>query len=148
MTRATVSAHIDASAGKVFTLYADPANWPRIFPAIRAVRILNESPEERVVEVDHVSEGKVLNVLRTVSETRIDLEEVKRRYDASFVNRIEPEAGGTRYTLSAEIRLKGFYRLAGPFLKPLVRARMRRHVLAPMKMAAEKDSPAGSDRMG
>lgn len=141
MIKATVSEHIDASAEKVFALYADPANWPRIFPTIRAVRIVRESRDEKFVDVDHVYEGKVINVVRQVSATRIDLEEFKHHYDATFINVMKPEQGGTRYTVSAEVRLKGFYRLAALFVKPLVRAQMRRYVLVPMKTAAEKDPP-------
>ena len=52
-----------------------------------------------MVEVDHV-EGKVLNILRDVSPTRIDLIEFKRRYDATFVNGFIPEGEGMRYTLT------------------------------------------------
>jgi hypothetical protein len=72
-----------------------------------------------VVEVDHV-EGKVVNILRDISPTRIDLVEFKRRYDATFVNEFIPEGEGMRYTLTGSVRLKWPYRLAGPFVKPLV----------------------------
>ncbi len=50
----------------------------------------------------------------------------------------EPEGDGTRYTVNAEVRLKGMYRLAAPLVKPIVLSQMRRFVLAPMKIAAEK----------
>jgi len=90
------------------------------------------------VEVDHIYDGKVMNVVRVASAKRIDLAEWKQRYDAAFRNMFEPEPGGTRYTVSAEVRLKGFYRLAAFFVKPLVLAQMRRNVLVPMKTAAEK----------
>lgn len=143
MIRATVSEHINAPAGRVFALYANPGNWPQIFPTIRAVRIVRESGDEKVVEVDHIYEGKILNVVRKVSASRIDLEESKRRYDATFMNVIHPEPGGTRYTVSAEVHLKGFYRLAALFVKPVVLAQLRRYVLVPMKTAAEMESPTG-----
>ncbi len=138
MVRASVSEHINAPAGRTYGLYADPANWSGIFPTIRATRIVRESGDEIMVEVDHVYAGKVINVVRKISPARIDLEERKRRYDAAFQNRFEPEAGGTRYTVSAEVRLKGLYRLAAPFVKPIVLSQMRRYVLGPMKSAAEK----------
>ena len=91
-----------------------------------------------MVEVDHV-EGKVVNILRDISSTRIDLVEFKRRYDATFVNEFTPEEEGMRYTLTASVRLKWPYRLAAPFVKPLVLARMRRYVVEPLKAAAESE---------
>jgi uncharacterized membrane protein len=142
---ATVSEHINAPVERVFALYANPDNWPSIFPTIRSVRIVREAGEEQVVEVDHVSEGKVINVVRKISATQIELQEFKSRYDATFVNVFEPEPGGTRYTVSAEVRLKGLYRLAAPFVKPLVRKQMRRYVLAPMKTAVEKNNAEWHD---
>ncbi len=144
MIRATASQQIDAPYDRVLSLYADPENWPQIFPAIRAVRILSRSASEKVVEVDHIHEGKVVNRMQRVSATRIDLEEFKRRYDATFINRFDPDPAGTLYTLTALVRLKGLYRLAAPFVKPLVLARMRRYVLLPMKAAAEAGRPPPS----
>ncbi len=44
-----------------------------------------------------------------------------------------------RYTLTAAVRLKWPYRIAAPFVKPLVRARMRRNVVEPLKAAAEDE---------
>ncbi len=140
MIRTTLSTHIRAPAERVFALYWDPANWPRIFPTIRAVRIVRESGDEKAVEVEHAFEGAVPNLVRRRSSTRIDLEERKPRYDATFANLFEPEADGTRYTLVAEVRLKGWNRLAAPLVKPLVRSRMRRFVLEAIKAAAEKNA--------
>ena len=91
-----------------------------------------------MVEVDHV-EGKVVNVLCDICSTRIDLVEFKRRYDATFVNEFIPEGEGMRYTLTAPLRLKWPYRLASPFIKSLVLARMRRYVVEPLKVAAESE---------
>ena len=91
-----------------------------------------------MVEVDHV-EGKVVNILRDISSTRIDLVEFKRRYDATFVNEFIPEGEGMRYRLTASVRLKWPYWLAAPFVKPLVLARMRRYVVEPLKAAAERE---------
>jgi len=62
-----------------------------------------------------------------------------RRYDASFVNEFIPEGEGMRYRLTASVRLKWPYRLTGPFVKPLVVARMRRYVVEPLKVAAESE---------
>jgi hypothetical protein len=86
MIHAVASEHAGAPAERVFALYEAPGNWPRIFPAtIRGVRIVRTEGDEKVVEVDYV-EGKVMNVMRTVSLTRIDLRESKRRYDATFTS--------------------------------------------------------------
>jgi len=142
VVRATASVHINATGERVFELYANPANWPRVFPKIQAVRVVREVGDEKVVEVDHVDEGKVINVMRVVSATRIDLGETRRRYDAMFTNTIEAEPGGTRFTVSAEVRLKGFFRLAELFVKPVARLQIRRFVLMPMKNVAENVPPA------
>jgi len=137
MILAIASEHIAAPAGRVLALYADPTGWQRVFSlTIRGVRIVRQDAVETVIEVDHV-EGTVLNILRQVSPSRIDLTEFKRRYDATFTNEFRPEGGGCRYTLTAGVRLKGPFRLLEPFARPIVVARMRRYVLLPMKAAAE-----------
>ena len=134
---AVVSEHVNASAGCVRALYEDPGNWARLFPAtIRAARVVRKEGDTVVVKVDHV-EGSVMNILRDVSSTRIDLAEFKRQYEATFVNEFIPEEEGMRYRLTASVRPKWPYRLAAPFLKRLVVARMRRLVVAPLKSAAE-----------
>jgi hypothetical protein len=51
--------------------------------------------------------------------------------------RLRPEAGGSRYTLTANVRLRWPYRLLSALVKPLVLARMRRHVVEPLVAAAE-----------
>jgi hypothetical protein len=84
----------------------------------------------------------VVNVLRAISPTRIDLDEFKRRYDATFTNEFVPKGEGMRYTLTASVRLKWPYRLLAPFAKPLVLTRMRRYVVEPLKAAAEGERPA------
>jgi hypothetical protein len=120
------SSMIDAVVSdRVWALYRNPNNWARLFPAtIRGARVVRREGDTTVVEVDHV-EGKVVNVLRDISPTRIDFVEFKRSYDATFVNEFFPEGEGMRY------------RLAAPFVKPLVLARMRRYVVEPLKVAAE-----------
>src|SRR6516162_9179849 len=94
-------------------------------PSIGHASVVRRDGDTTVVEVDHV-EGKVVNILRDISSTRIDLVEFKRRYDATFVNEFIPEGEGMRYWLTA------------PFVKPLVLARMRRYIVEPLKVAAER----------
>jgi hypothetical protein len=135
--QAVVSEHLEASPGRVRALYEEPENWPRLFPAtIRATRVMRREKDTTVVEVEHV-EGRVINILRYVCATRIDLDEFKRRYDATFTNEFIEEGNGTRYRLTARVRLRWPYRFAAPLLKPLVRARVRRYVVEPLKAAAE-----------
>jgi hypothetical protein len=55
----------------------------------------------------------------------VDLWEAKRRYE------------GTRYTVEAELTLRGVAGLLGPFLGGFIRRRIVRYVLAPMRRAAE-----------
>ena len=136
---AVVTEHVDAPADRVRMLYRDPDNWTHIFPTtIRGARVVRREADTTVVEVDHV-EGKVVNILHEVSRTRTDLVEFKRRYDATFVNEFIPAGEGMRYTLRASVRLKWPYRLAAPFIKPLVLARMRRYVVEPLKAAGESE---------
>ncbi len=94
MIHAVVSTHVNAPADRVRALYEDFDAWARLFPAtIRGTRLVRRDGEATFVEVDHV-EGKVLNVLRRVSPSRIDLQEFKRRFDATFTNEFVPEATG------------------------------------------------------
>lgn len=137
MIRAVVSEHLNAPPDRVRALYEDPGRWARLFPeTIRGARVVRTDGDLTFVQVDHV-EGMVPNVLRHVSRTRIDLEESKRRCDATFTNEFLPEGDGTRYVLRAAVRLRWPYRVLAPFVKPLVLARMRRYVVAPLKAAAE-----------
>jgi hypothetical protein len=139
MIEAVISEHVNAPAHRVRALYREPGNWTRLFPAtILGARVVRTEGDTTVVEVDH-AEGRVVNILRDVSSTRIDLVEFKRRYDATFVNEFIPEGEGMRYRLTASVRLKWPYRLAAPFVKPLVLQRMRRYVVEPLKVAAESE---------
>lgn len=139
MIHAVVSTHVNAPADRVRALYQDFDRWARLFPAtIRGTRLVRRDGETTIVEVDHV-EGKVLNVLRPVSASRIDLEERKRRFDATFINEFLPEGDGMRFTLTAAVRLKWPFRILAPVVRPLVMARMRRHVVEPLKAAAEAE---------
>jgi len=45
------------------------------------------------------------------------LGEVKRRYDAVFVNRFDPIPAGTLFTVRSELRFKGIARLLWPMLR-------------------------------
>jgi hypothetical protein len=134
---AAISEHVNAKADDVRALYADPHNWAAVFSkTIKAANILRREAAATIVEVDH-AEGRVSNILRHVSPTRIELRELKRRYDATFLNDFVSEDDGMRFTLTASVFLKWPYRLAEPLLKPLVLRQMRRYVVVPLKRAAE-----------
>jgi hypothetical protein len=148
MIHAVALEHIAAPADRVASLYREPANWASLFPAtIQHARAVRQDGDATVVEVDHV-EGKVVNVLRPLSPLRFELTEWKRRYRAVFLNDFRPEAGGTRYTLTADVELRWPYRLLEPFVKLLVLSRMRRYVLAPLKAAAERGGAGDADPRG
>ena len=86
------------------------------------------------LEIAH-REGAVVNVMTDVSPLRIDLWEDKRRYRGTFINEFEPIPGGTRYTVRADIELKGVAKVLGPILGPYTRRQIRRYVLEPMRRA-------------
>ena len=94
MIRAVVSAHVNASADFVRSLYEDPDNWAKLFPAtIRGAHVVRRDQHRTVVEVSHI-EGKVVNILQFISPARIDVTEFKRRYTATFHKRIHSRRRG------------------------------------------------------
>ena len=138
MVHTVASKIIRAEPRRLMDLYLDYTGWPRLYPAtIRGVQLLGEEAGRTRVEVDHVTEGKVLNVLTVISESEIRLDEWKPRYEATFINRFETHPNGTRYSVFAEVALKGLSWLLTPIAAPFVRGRLQRHVLRPMKARAE-----------
>lgn len=121
----------------VSAVYADYVGWPCLFPTTNGVRLAGGGGPKHLLEVDH-AEGKVLNELVRRSSGQIDLRKAKRRYTAWFVNRFEVIPGGTRFSLSGEIALKGIARLVQPFLRGYVRRQLDRWVLEPVRAEAEK----------
>lgn len=139
MVRTVVSTEINAPPELVAALYADWAEWPRLFPlTIRGVRILADDGQRKTIEVDHATEGKVVNIMMVVSPHEVRLEESKRRFDARFINRFEAAGHGTRYSIVAEVQLKGVARALAPLAPPIVRERLNRFVLEPVRAAAER----------
>jgi hypothetical protein len=128
----------------VLDVYADYPSWPRLFPTISKVRLLRREGPKLVLEVDH-AEGKVINELVVRPPDELDLWEVKRRYDARFLNRFQTVPGGTRFTVSGAIYLKGRARLLQPFLAGYVRRQMQRLQLQPVKAEAETHALPGAE---
>ena len=90
MVHTIASKIIRAQPRRLMDLYLDYAGWPRLFPAtIRGVQLLGEEGGRTRLEVDHATEGKVLNVLTVISANEIRLDEWKARYEATFINRFE-----------------------------------------------------------
>ena len=140
MIHAVVSTEISAPPELVAGLYADYRGWPRLFPAtIRGVRLLADDGHRKTIEVDHATEGKVINIMMVVSPQEIQLEEFKPRFDARFINRFEPAGQGTRYSIVADVQLKGVARALAPLVPPIVRARLNRFVFEPMRAAVESE---------
>jgi hypothetical protein len=129
---------IRAGRDSVFALYARWQDWPRTFGrTIRGVRLVREEGNVLSIDVDHV-EGHVPNTMSLVPPDLIVLEERKRRYSARFENRFEPGAEGrTRYAVTADVTLRGGLRWLRFLAKPIIRARIRRFVLDPIRHAAE-----------
>lgn len=136
MVHMETSVVIHAPQPEVLATYRDYRNWPRIFPTIKGVSLMCEQPGQQVLEIDH-RDGHVVNILTDVAPGEIELKEWKRRYDATFLNRFQSIPDGTRFTLCADIALRGVYRLLAPFVRGYIRHQMVTLVLEPMRRAAE-----------
>jgi hypothetical protein len=102
--------------------YLDYRNWHRLFPlTIRAVKFIWKENNVLTVEVDHKTEGFVINTITVISSHEIKLEEFKPKYNATFINRFEEVSTGTLYTLVANVSMKNLYKLIEPFLKPVLK---------------------------
>ena len=136
------STTIKAPRTNVVEIYEDYRNWPNLFPTIKAVRLVREDPRSKVLEIDHI-EGRVINILTIVSPQEVVLEEFKKKYDGKFVNRFEAVPDGTRFTVAADISLKGFYKQLAPFLHDYIRKQITVFVLNPVKKLAEDSKTDG-----
>ena len=111
----------------------------KLFPAtIRRAHVVRRDQHRTVVAVSHV-EGKVINILQFISPTRIDLNEFRRSYTATFTNEFIPDGEGMCYRITGVICPRWPYKWLTPFLKPIVVARMRRFVGEPLNGAAERN---------
>lgn len=142
-----VQAAVDIAAPPrhVAAVYRDVEKWGDTFPAtIEYAQVTETGDNWEQIEVAHKKEGRVPNTLVFLSDTEIGLEESKRIFNASFLNKFEPSAkGGTHYVITAHISLKGVYKVLEPLLRSYVRRQalkqMKSYVLEPLKTAAEKE---------
>jgi hypothetical protein len=134
---AVASQLIRAAPERVSAIYRDYRHWPELFPTIRSTRLIRENETTQAIEVDHARAGRVLNLLTVVSSDEVRLDEFKPHYEARFTNRFEPDADGTRFTVTADVQLKGILRLFALIARPFVRRRIAKFVLRPVKAMAE-----------
>jgi hypothetical protein len=134
-----LSVNINVAPGTAVAVYLNYRNWHKLFPlTIRSAKYIREENGVLTVKVDHKKEGFVINILKVINNEEIKLEEFKPKYNATFINRFQKIAGGTRYTVIANVSLKSFYKLIGPFIKSIVEKRIRKFVLDPMKEFLER----------
>jgi hypothetical protein len=142
---AVASQLIHAAPETVSALYRDYDRWPELFPkTIRATRLIRQNDTTKAIEVDHAKAGRVLNLLTVLSSDEIRLDEFKPYYDVRFTNRFERVARGTRYTVIADVQLKGILRLFALIARPFVRRRLKKFVLRPIKAMAEAGLSSGA----
>jgi len=136
---AEVADLVEAPPSRLMELYLDYKHWHELFPeTIRGVRWIRTEGATTTLEVDHAKAGKVPNIVTVTGRNEIHLYEAKPHYEATFVNRFEPVPGGTRYTVVADVALSGALRALAWMAAPIVRARVRRFVLAPMRAAVRR----------
>lgn len=129
---------IHATPERCVALYLDFDGWSRLFPAtIRNTRNIVRNGATTTLDVDHATAGVVRNIVTVSSPREIVLDEIKPRYRARFVNRFEPDPEGCRYTVIADVVLRGALRALNWLAPPIVRSRIQRFVLAPMQRSAE-----------
>jgi len=135
MLHAEVIGRISGTTDEVAGMFRDVEGWPTLFRAtIRSVTVVQRDGLRTVVDVEH-REGKVRNVLTTLSDREFLVEEWKRRYRARFLYRFAPEGHHTQLVLGGEIWIEGVAGLLEPLLGPYVRRQMRRYVVEPLQRA-------------
>lgn len=146
MIQVQTSLAIKAPAGYLSSLYCDYSGWGRLFPlTIIGAKLQKEEEGKLTVLVDHKKAGKVINILTRTSANEIRLEEFKPLYSAVFLNRFETNHNFTCYRVIAEVKLKTILKIIEPFIGGLVRNRIRKYVLEPMKLYSERSSRARED---
>jgi hypothetical protein len=135
---AVASQLIHATPERVSAIYRDYVRWPQLFPrTVRGTRLIRQNDTTQAIEVDHAKAGRVLNLMTVLSPAEIRLDEFKPHYEARFINRFEADGRGTRYTVIADVQLKGILRLLSLIAPPFVRRRIAKFVLGPIKAMAE-----------
>jgi uncharacterized membrane protein len=137
LTYVEVSDIIRAPREKVFSLGTDFASWPKIYPHIKSVRVLRYAHGEILLELESSVGGRLAVAQRTRPSEKIveDMKGAQMRGKTIYTFEALPQ--GTRVTLEFDARLKGLYKILGPFVKAHIRKRLMKQVIGPMKRAAE-----------
>lgn len=135
-----MSAVFDAPSHVVLAAFVDIPTWHRTFPKIRGAEVVTRNPTCLEVLVHH-REGEVANRLQIRPPDTVWLEERKRRYDATFVNRfVALPDGKTEYQILGDIRLRGRLRVGGPLAGWYARHSLKRFTVEPLREAVESPS--------
>jgi ribosome-associated toxin RatA of RatAB toxin-antitoxin module len=140
---------IDAPPERVFALAADVAQWPALLPHYRRVRLLEERPDERVVEmaarrgwfpVKWTSTQRLFPDAGCVTYHHV--RGITAGMDVEW--RLVPRDGGTQVTIlhdltsrSAVLRTRLAAWIVGELFVKVVAERTLRHI----KRAAEEGTP-------
>jgi len=127
---------IHAPIEKVFELNSNYANWSSINPQIRAVHLISQQNNERVIEHENANGIKYREIHRIFSN-RTEEQADEKKWRTKEVWTFEPFADGTRITVVVDLSLLGIH------IKPIVTSRTRRNVqsaLLSLKKIAETTS--------
>jgi len=121
--------------------------WPQAFPeTIHSVSLLSRSDDALTLRVFHRTEGPVINILKPDQDGAVRLREFKSLYDAQFRFFAGPAPNGARLHVHGCIWLKGWSAWLGCLAAPIVRRRMRKYLLEPIRVRAETLTLAASAR--
>lgn len=138
--QAKVSLTVQAPREELVHMYLDYERWTQRFPeTFRDVRLLRQDADRILVQVDH-GDGPALGTIKRISEYEIELAEREPRYSVKVFNRFERVGDATRCVIIMDLRLKGAYALIAPILSPVVRRRIERIFVDPVKSAFESMS--------
>lgn len=120
------SIDVEAPAGEVYALAQDVANWPRILPHYKYVRVLRETPDARVavmsarrswIPVRWTAEQHLLPAIPRIEFTHIGGWAKGMRVAWTF----DPLPHGTRVIISHDL---------AALQLPLVRTRLGQHIIS------------------
>ena len=138
MLQVISSIKINAAPSHVMGLYLDYLHWNKLFGlTVRSTRFISGEDGVIILAIDHKHEGPVINTLTVVSEDEVKLEEFKRKYNATILNFFQPYERGTLYSVVAGIKLKGIYKMTAPFIRNVIKRRISKFILQPVKKYAE-----------
>ena len=130
---------IDADPEAVCEVIRDWPAWPETFPStIAAVTLLASTESSLTLQVQHKTEGSVINILEPDQGGAIRLKEFKRSYDAQFSFFSMPACSGSVLHVHGCIWLKGWLAWLSCATTPLARSRMRKYLLEPVRLRAEQ----------